>query len=110
MALYTTSLTSNTSVFVAHVHRRRDANYWVGTILAYGSFSSGTITWSLSPDGGTTKIPLKDLSGTTITTTANDNFNVTLGNPSANSQTLSIYATLAGAGTPSITINLYDNL
>lgn len=115
MALYSAQITDNGSVYICHVRRRRDATYWIGTILVYGTpgggtFGSGTITWNLSPDNGVTLIPMKDLSGNTITSTAADNFNTTLGNPHNNDQNLTVYATMAGATNPNVTALLYDNL
>lgn len=107
--LFTNTLSADGSVLLGTVHRRRGGYDYLATILVYGTWGSGTITYYLSPNGGTTKIAMKDLSGTTITSTADDNVNVQLGTGHTNTDDLSIWATLAGATNPSLTLKLYDN-
>lgn len=107
--LTTQTFTADASKLIGTVHRRSMAPHYVGTIIAYGTWGSGTITYYLSPNGGTTKVPLKDLTGTTVTSTADDNVNVQLGNSNVNSTELSVWATLAGATNPSLTVSMYDN-
>lgn len=107
--LTTQTFTADGAKQIGVVHRRRDAPNFVATILAYGTWSSGTIAYSLSPDGGTTKVPLKDLTGSAITSSADDSVNVQLGNGSTNSDEISIWGTLSGSSSPSITISFYDN-
>ena len=109
MAKYTTSISADGSVYVCHVNKKRDFFTWQATILAYGTWGGGTITWQISPDGGTTKIPLKDISGASITSNADDNFTVNLGGGSTNSDAPQIWATLASATGASINIVVYDN-
>ena len=79
-----------------------------GTLYIFGSsFGGGTVTGEVSPDGGTTWIPLKDDTGTAISTTTNAHFNFSLAsgsnNPIAGEQ-IRVRATLAGATSPSLTI------
>jgi hypothetical protein len=63
----------------------------------------------LSPDGGTTKIDLKDASNTVVSFTADEARNIQLGVPSTNTETLELYATLSGASNPDLNITLDNN-
>lgn len=110
MAKKTASLVADSAgTFVTTIHRRPDALYYMATITAYGTWGGGSLAWNLSPDGGTTLIPIKDLTGTAMVSTANDMFNVEFGAPHRNTETLKVYAVLTGSSSPSITIDLYDN-
>lgn len=109
MTKYTATVTSNTDVYICDVNKKRDFYEWFGTFLAYGTWGSGTITYKISPDGGTTKIALKDASGTSITSTADDNFTINLAGGSTNTDAPKLYVTMAGATNPSVTVVLYDN-
>lgn len=104
----TTTFTADASKKICDVKKRIDTSNFLATILAYGTWGGGTITYYLSPDNGTTKVALKDLTGVAVTSTADDNVNTNLGS-SDNSPLLEIWATLAGATNPSLTINVFDN-
>jgi hypothetical protein len=83
---------------------------WEAGIIAYGTFGGGTVTFYISPDNGTTKIPWKDSSGNTFTSTADDNFTVNWGRGSTNSDMPQVYVGIGAATTPSVNILCYDNM
>lgn len=111
MGLYTARITAqNTSVYLCDVHKKRDLLMWVGTMGAYGTFGGGTITWQISIDGGTTKMGLKDLTGNTHTSTAEDNFTENLaGGHSADDGPLQLWVSIGAATNPNITVFCSDN-
>lgn len=97
---------------IATLQRRNVAQVWEATSFVYGTFGGGTVTLFVSPDGGTTKVALKDwVSGTAVSvaTTAAMNF-LRLGNGGTNSDNLILYATLAGSTNPALTVAIFDNL
>lgn len=108
---FTNSITTNVQTYICDIHRRKDTWVYIVTLYAAGTFGGGTISWNWSPDGGTTILPIKSAAGTAITSTANDSFNVQFGNGddilSANQ--LKIYATMAGAISPVVTVGAIDN-
>lgn len=75
------------------------------TIFADGTFGSGTIAWNLYNGSGYQV--LKDLTGTAVTSTSDDSFNVDLGFSQNNPA--KVCAVLSGATNPSIVIGMYDN-
>jgi hypothetical protein len=81
----------------------------MATVFVYGTFGSGTLKLQASPDGGTTKIDLPNLSGTAISVTANGIYNIQLGNGNALGADIILYAVLTGATNPSLTVAIYDN-
>ena len=103
-------ITANGDYYVADVNKKRDFYEWFGTFLAYGTWGGATVTFKISPDGGTTKLALKDASGTDITSTADDNFTVNLAGGAANNDAPKLYASVTNAtGTTSLRVVLYDN-
>lgn len=95
---------------LTYLHKAREHTQYVSLLLAYGTFGGGTLSFYLSPDNGTTKIPLtSSMGGSGISCTSNAMAVITLGTPNTNLNSLQIWATLAGATTPSITLNNYDN-
>lgn len=107
--------TANTSQMLTYLHKSREHNQYTSLILAYGTANgawSGTLAFYISPDSGTTKIPLTSSpGGTGITLTANGMAVITLGTPNTNfaTQQLQIWVTQSGATTPNITVSNYDN-
>lgn len=109
---YTTTFAADASLtYVCTVERRKsDANDYFANVFVYGTFGSGTVTLFVSPDGGTTKIPLKDAqSGTAISTAAAAMFSIRLGNGTKLTDAPIIYATLTGSTNPALTVALFDN-
>ncbi len=111
MARYTATLAAqNTSVFVCNVNRPRNQPAWYATASATGDFGSGTVTWQGSIDGGSTKFDLRDDStGTVAALTAAGMNNLRLCSPAVNSETLQVYATIAPATNPNISLAIHDN-
>lgn len=115
MAKFTKTLTVDGDTAVCVVNRRKnDANNWTASIFTYGgggnNFGGGTVAMKISPDGGTTKIAMKDFTGTAITGTAAYVFNTQpIGNPNRNQDTLTIYASLSGSTSPTIIVDIFDN-
>jgi hypothetical protein len=98
-----------TNTLICRVTKPRHADIWKATVNIFGTFGSGTVALNMSTDGGTTKVAIKNASGSAYTTTAADNFNMELGNGGRYNDDILIYATLSGATNPSITITVHDN-
>lgn len=109
MTRYAITVTADGDTYIADVVKKRDFYQWFGTFYASGTWGGGTITYKVSVDGGTTKIPLKDASGASITSNADDNFTTNLTTPAKLSQTTKLYASMAGSTNPSVTVTLDDN-
>lgn len=113
MAKYTLAFTADASLSkVMTVKIPGVTTEWFANTFVYGTFGSGTVTLFVSPDGGTTKIALKDaISGTAISVATTAAMNtVRLGSGSTLSDNLIIYATLAGSTNPALTLAIFDNL
>lgn len=82
-----------------------------GTAFVYGTFGSGTATFTVSPDGGTTYVPLKDVFGNAIAPTAAGMFNFELCADEAISlsDNIKIKISLSGATTPSLSYTVFNN-
>lgn len=109
MSKYTATVTADGDTYLCTVNKKRSLPIWKATINAYGTWGSGTITFKVSTDGGTTKVPLQDYTGASITLSANGNFNTELGNANTNSGAPKLYATMAGSTNPSVTVDVLDN-
>ena len=110
MPTTTTTLTADGSVLIAYLRKARVHTQYLGTEYAYGTFGGGTLSFYLSPDGGTTKIPLTlTPGGTGVALTSDGTVVYTLGTPSTNSTQITLWATLAGSSGASITILHCDN-
>lgn len=111
MAKYTKTLTVDSDTAICVIERRRaGTNAWQATVFTYGTFGSGTVLLKASPDGGTTKLALKDFNGTAISSTAASVFNTQpFGNGTHLMDYITIYASLTGSTNPSITVDLFDN-
>lgn len=105
------NFTSSTSLLIAIIRKNhRDLTQYISTILAWGTWGGGTLALFLSPDGGTTKIPLTPSpGGTAVTFAANGMCVITTGTPSNNTDTLELWATLSGATSPNLNVANYDN-
>ena len=103
-----TITTNNSSTAIVTATRPAGNQYYECMIFVYGTWGSGTIAWMLSPDGGTTKLPIKDLTNVAITSTANDSFTFRL--PMGRDfEEITLYASLTGATSPSLTVLTFDN-
>lgn len=110
MAIYTATLSAqNTSVLVANITRRSDANSWEANACATGTFGGGTVSFQISFDSGTTKYTLnQDGTNSAASLTAAGCINLRVGNSERNSS-IQLYATIGAATTPTITITVADN-
>ena len=105
--IFNTTLTANgttSSINLQNVRGISDNTY---TVSVWGTFGSGTVTITASPDGGTTDIPLLDNAGAALTFTANGIRNFLLN--SDPTHPLSVSATLTGSTNPSIQISIFRN-
>ncbi len=109
MSKYAVTMTADATTFIATANRRNGSDSYFATLFAYGTWGGGTIAWQWSPDGGTTKLSIKDQMGSAITSTANDSFNISLGTGGSLSTAPLIYATLSGSTGPALTVGLLDN-
>lgn len=102
--------TSGTALLVnINKANRVNTSYQAIVMLTLVS-GAGTYTLAVSPDGGTTKIPLKDKNGNAISLTATGYANVEIcGFSNNNNKPLQLYAVLA-SGTAAVgNINVFDN-
>lgn len=110
MAKYTINLAATTTgAKVCNVKKKRDMPLFYYTIMGYGAFGGGTLAWFVSPDNGTTLIPMTDLTDTAVSMTTNKMYDGSLCASSHNTDTLSIWVTLSVATSPSLTASVYDN-
>lgn len=112
MAKYTATFTADAAnTYVCTVNKKRDLTDWFATAFVTGTFGGGTVTLLISPDGGTTKVPLLNTSNVAISTgTAGAMSSIRLGGSgSTNSDSMIIYATLTGSTNPALTVAIFDN-
>jgi len=74
------------------------------TFVAFGDFSSGTLTVGVSADGGTTVVT--DIADTALTFTADASRNLDI--CSTENDPIVIDFTMTGASTPDVTIKVYN--
>jgi hypothetical protein len=113
MAKYTLTFTADATLQkVMTVKIPGTATEWFANSYVYGTFGGGTVTLFASPDGGTTKIALKDaISGNAISVATTAAMNtIRLGSGSKNDDNIIIYATLASSTNPALTLAIFDNL
>lgn len=108
MSKYSVTISSNGDYKIGVAKRPNNLDLYMATIMVSGTWGGGTIAWKVSPDGGTTKLTMKDASGTAYASTADDNFTINLGN--GDTESPQFYASLTGATSPSLTITVFDNL
>lgn len=111
---HTATISDNESVKLCEVQRTVGLDIFEATVLVYGTggnnFGGGTVTLQASPDGGTTKINLRDVAGTLVSITDDDAYNIRLGNGNTLGDTIELYATMASStSTPSVTVDVFDN-
>lgn len=115
MAKHTITISGNTDTQICKIKKPRASDNWCGTIMIYGgggnNFGSGTVTLKISPDQGTTKITTKDSAGTNVTATSNACFVIPVsGAGDSNDDYLSLYASMSGSTSPTVIVEVWDNL
>ena len=83
----------------------------IGTITAVGAFGGGTLDVTVSFDGGTNFVNLKNSQDTAIsfaTTSDYDNFPLNAGNNPISSEQVIIRLTLSGATSPNLNVRVLD--
>lgn len=110
MANYRTTLIADTAgTAIVTCTKPRTLTEWMATINAYGTFGGGTLSYKISTNGGTTKVAMKDISGSSYSATADDVINVATGVANNNGKEPIIYAVLTGSTNPNIVIDVMDN-
>lgn len=104
-----TTITGTGQTLIGYAKRNRHQPVWSGTIWAVGTFGGTTLTYQSSPDSGTTKVDLKDQTGSARSSTANDTFNIQLNTGSSNTDQIPIYVTATGGAGINITVYVFDN-
>lgn len=111
MAIYTASLVAqNTNVYVCDIIKPRGFASWYANAAATGTFGSGTVTFNISFDDGTTLIPLNQ-SGTNAAAavTAAGCVNLKCGGMANLGAEAKLYASIATATNPDVDIIVQDN-
>lgn len=110
MAKYTATLSAqNTNVYVCDITKPRTLGEWFANACVTGTFGTGTVTFNISFDSGSTLIPLtQDGTATAATVTAAGSINLKCGYTGvlANAK---LYASVGAAATPSLAITVLDN-
>lgn len=90
----------------------RDSNNYVATVLLWGTFGSGTLALFVSPDNGTTLIPLTSSpGGTAISFTALGMVLLNFGHTNRNTDIpMQLWGTLTGATAQNLNVGVYDNV
>lgn len=115
MSFYTASLVAqNTNVYLCDIVKPRGADEWFANVIAgytaSDTFGTGTVTYSISFDGGTTFAGLnQDGTATAATQTAAGTINLRCGWPADNTIKPKLYAAIATATNPVIHIAVMDN-
>ena len=111
MAIYTGALSAqNTNVYICDVVKDRGFDTWFGQGTASGTFGSGTVTFNLSYDNGVTLFPLnQDGTSTAAALTAVGVVNLRCAGMSNNNAPVKIYASIATATNPVLTVRIQDN-
>lgn len=87
-------------------------NEYSATVTTQGTFNGNTIHFLVSVDGGTTKVPVNDLTGVAYTQTAAGTVDLEYeGWPQEASKSVIFYASVGGdsPGAPTLTITVDDN-
>lgn len=111
MAKYSATLSAqntNTILFTAHKPRNGSVSS-LFTVLVSGTFGGGTVTVNISPDKGTTLVPLVPIGTSAPTITAAMAFTYQVGNGDKLADSPDIYVSIGAATTPTINIVAYDN-
>lgn len=109
MAKKTFNIIGDSTVAIGTATRAGAVEQYKATVFATGTFGAGTITFLASPDGGTTKVPIRDESGVIISLVADDMVNLNVGFAADEANAILIYAQMTGSTTPTVAVNVFDN-
>jgi len=103
------NITATGRTFIGTVLRRNDALSWFATFFVTGTFGGTSVNWQWSPDSGVTFLPLTDLSGTAVVSTAADSFNSQFGTSKNNSDHPQLYVNLVSGSGINLNVGFFDN-
>lgn len=106
MALKATLTIDGNETVLLNAKNKRTGIDPIYTAYVYGDFGGGTVSVSLSPDGGTTDITAID-SGSAVNITSDEARNIIVNSDESNP--VQIRFTMAGATNPDVTVKVYDN-
>lgn len=110
MARYTARITADGDTFLCDILKPSDSSEkWGATVYIYGTFGGGTVTLVGSPDGGTTKVTLPNISGAAFSATTNAAVELEHGNGNKNTDAPKLYARVAGSAGATINVTVFDN-
>lgn len=109
MAKYTSTLLADGTADLGFLHKNRVYPVCEVFFFGYGTFGGGTLALYWSPDGGTTKIPVTDLTNVAVTSTQNFGVMATMVTGDKNSDQITLHAVLTGSTNPSLIVGYYDN-
>lgn len=101
---------ANTTTLIAKVKKKRDFPVWFASVFVDGNFAGGTLTLQASPDGGVTQTTLKDKNSQAVVLNAAAVVPIELAASSHNDDMILLYATLAGATSPSVNVTVFDTV
>lgn len=106
------TITTNTTTELVRPVRRSSADSWSATLGFSGTFGSGTYSLQYSPDGGTTKITMTDLTGAAYAITAATVISISLycsSSPITGKEPI-IYVVSSGSSGANVVVNCQDNV
>lgn len=111
MAKYTAALSAqSTNAYVFDVHKPRGGeDCCTFTMGVYGTFGGGTVTVNVSPDSGTTLLPLAPINGSSPSITAAGAYTFKIGNGDKNTDQPKVYVAIGAATNPVLSIVAWDN-
>ena len=109
MAKYTTTIAVDGTVELGFLHKNRNFPTCEIMLFGHGTWGSGTLTVFWSPNGGTTKIAVTDLTGVAVSATDNFGIRGSFVTGAKNTDQVTLYATLAGSTNPALSVGFYDN-
>lgn len=106
----TTAITANSTAYTFAVVSSKGplGQRYQGCVNIYGTWNGATVSYLVSTDDGVTKVALKDITGVAFSSTANDSFCFFWGWPNNIGDQAIFYASTSG-GTPTLTLDLFDN-
>jgi len=110
-AIAFSSTTSLEEIVEINGNPRKNGEMYKGTVEVKGTFNSNTLHLLVSTDGGATKVPDNDLTGTAYTISSAGTFPIEWGWPTKGTESTIFYLSVGSDSTlaPSITVTVDDN-